>query len=69
MDWIGAVLDVFGKLFTARKLLIGWVVYLASNIAWIIWALHEEVWSLFSLEALHLILNCYAIFYWKYKTR
>ena len=67
LDWVGTALDIGGKYFTARKRVVGFIVYLGSNIAWVVWALPQEIWSLVTLEAVHAVLNIYAIFYWLHK--
>jgi phage-related protein len=53
MDWIGtstALIGAYLLSFNAHWSRFGWIAYFISNIVWIIYGVHAEIWSLVAMQ-------------------
>jgi hypothetical protein len=46
----------------ARRRIFGFYTFIASNILWIVWGVHDEAWALIALQVGLLAMNVRAIF-------
>jgi hypothetical protein len=46
----------------ARRRVFGFYTFIASNILWIVWGVHDEAWALIALQCGLLAMNVRAIF-------
>jgi hypothetical protein len=46
----------------ARKRVVGFWTFIASNLLWIVWGVHDEAWALIALQAGLAAMNVRAIF-------
>lgn len=66
MDWIAALLNVVGVYLLARHRLVAMYVFMASSVAFLIWAVLEDHWSIALLQIFLLTLNIRVILHWRY---
>lgn len=70
MDSIGALTASIGALLLAmngKQARYGWWLFLVSNIAWSVYAVREEVYSLLMQEIVYLVINFVGLWQWWFK--
>lgn len=65
MDWIGAALNVLGLFLLADHKLKAMYVYTLSSVAFIVWGVWTQTWSIVALQSVLLILNVRVIVKWR----
>lgn len=65
MDWIGAILTLIATYLMASYRRQAVRVFLVSSVVFLIWAFHEEVWSLVVLQSTLIILNIRTLIKWR----
>ena len=61
MDWFGTITGILGAIFIAIDVRISTIIWLSSNIAYLIWSANTETWSIFTLQAVYLVINIGAL--------
>lgn len=72
MDWIGAVFGILGSVVLAHNSRIskyGFVLYLVSNIAWIIYAMVTSQWAILAQTLMFAVISVYGIYRWFWACR
>jgi hypothetical protein len=67
VSWMGSIAGVLGALFLALNLTwsgLGWFAFLASNFAWIIYAVLQRVPSLLVMQLVFTTTSLIGIFRW-----
>lgn len=64
-EWIGTALTVLGSIMLSFRNPNAFVVWLASDLCWGVFAIHESIWGLFALQCFFVVTNvvCYIRFY------
>ena len=68
LSWGGFVTTLLGVLLVARKLTIGWLVALLSEVLWMWWAAVTGGWALFALSSCLVVLNAHGWLHWRKAT-
>lgn len=67
MDSIGAIAASIGALMIAmngKQAKWGWWLFLVSNIAWTVYAVQQEIYTLLVQEIVYLIINLIGLWQW-----
>jgi hypothetical protein len=64
LDWVAAFFAIAGSVCIAHKIKFGFLLYIVSNISWIVWGINFGVWSLPFLDGVFLCVNIYAYSKW-----
>ena len=65
MDWIAVLLNIVGAYLLAKHPLKAMYVYIASSVAFLIWAALGSHWSIVLLQVFLLTLNIRVIYHWR----
>ena len=67
LDWVGSFTGLIGAFFLALNFSLsgyGWLFFLASNIAWIAYALRHKVISLLLMQIGFMATTCIGLYRW-----
>lgn len=57
MDWFGTITGILGAIINAEDVRVSTIIWLTSNIAFLIWSASTKNWSIFILQAFYLAIN------------
>lgn len=67
MSWIAAILSIIGVFLNAKKKILCWPFWIASNVLWIVYSVATAQWALLVLWVVFLGTNIYGWREWRKK--
>lgn len=65
MTWCLTVISIVGNWFNCRKKATGYIIWIICNTGWMIFDLHEKVYSRFFLDIVQTAMCIYGLKKWK----
>lgn len=69
LGWIAAALNVWGNLALIQKGVKGWIIRLATNLAWLPYGIVTGAWAITANHALFVLINGYGWWKWSHEPK
>jgi len=69
MGWIGFALSTLALVLNARRRRLAQVVFIAGNLMWLAWAIHQRLPEMMASQVTYLILNIRILLAWMNENR